>query len=386
MEYINKGDFPISRYLTAKAIKRKIPLHGIFELTSRCNFNCKMCYVHGMEDAHSLKKEELSAKEWLSIAHEAKNAGLLFLLLTGGEAMLREDFAQIYEGLTQMGFRLVINTNGSLVTEEILDLFRKYPPARVNVSMYGASDATYESLCGCHSREKVVKAIRDIRDIGVSVRTTMTVTPYNCHDMQTVYNFSKTEGTLVEMTSYMFPPVRRDENSRGDNKARFTAEEAGRWMVEKERMSMTPEQFHERAVKVSNYVKHAEENAAQSDTIPERGNRIVCLAGRSSFWISWDGRMRACGLTIEPEADVRKLGFTGAWENIHQAAEQIRLPAQCSVCPRGELCRACAAMCYTETGHYDRRPEYVCSMSKAMVSVYNEEAGRDLQTSHMPEE
>ena len=57
--------------------------------------------------------------------------------------MIRDDFMELYEALAQMGFRLVINTNGSLVTDEILDLFRRYPPGRVNVSMYGASEETY---------------------------------------------------------------------------------------------------------------------------------------------------------------------------------------------------------------------------------------------------
>ena len=164
MEYMDQGDFPISKYLTAKAAARKIPLSGVFELTSRCNFNCKMCYIHGKE-------------------------GLLFLLLTGGEAMLRDDFAGLYEALAKMGFRLVINTNGSMVTDEILELFRKYPPVRVNVSMYGASDDTYARLCGNRKREHVAKAIRDMKAIGLSVRTTMTVTPYNCEDMQQVYDF-----------------------------------------------------------------------------------------------------------------------------------------------------------------------------------------------------
>src|SRR5699024_5038394 len=137
------------------------PLSGAFELTSRCNFNCKMCYIHGMENMDSLRKDELSAAEWLSIAREAKKEGLLFLLLTGGEAMLRDDFDGLYEALAKMGFRLVINTNGSMVTDEIVELFRKYPPGRANVSMYGASDDTYARLCGNRKRQHVAKAIRD---------------------------------------------------------------------------------------------------------------------------------------------------------------------------------------------------------------------------------
>ena len=46
MKYMEQGEFPVSRYLTAKAAAQKIPVTGTFELTSRCNFNCKMCYIH----------------------------------------------------------------------------------------------------------------------------------------------------------------------------------------------------------------------------------------------------------------------------------------------------------------------------------------------------
>lgn len=368
-------DFPISKYLTAKAAAQGIPLHGVFELTSRCNFNCKMCYIHGIDDMEKLRRRELSVEQWIEIAEEARKQGLLFLLLTGGEAMLRDDFAQLYEALAQMGFRLVVNTNGSLMTNEILDLFQKYPPGRVNVSVYGASDETYGRLCGNCAKEKVVKAVQDMKKIGLSVRTTMTVTPYNCEDMKAVFEFSREEDTLLEMTSYLFPPVRRNEENKGENTGRFSADTAGYYMVEKERLSMTPEQFHEQAVKI---VEYCEQEAAAVDKgkIPEVGNSISCQAGKSSFWLTWDGKMRICGLTTAPEVDVTEFGFSKSWEMIRVAAGQIRLPAECSVCPRKGLCRICAAMCQTETGRFDGKPQYVCDMSAAMLRAYQEEAER----------
>ena len=61
-------DVPISQMLSRKAAVRGIPLHGTFELTSRCNFSCKMCYVHGMENMEQLEQQELTTQEWLSHA------------------------------------------------------------------------------------------------------------------------------------------------------------------------------------------------------------------------------------------------------------------------------------------------------------------------------
>ena len=146
-QLMENNEIGISRYLTIKAGYLGIPVMGGFELTSRCNFNCKMCYVHNQENYKELKKKELSVDEWMQIAKEAKEQGLLFLLLTGGEAMLREDFIELYSQLAVMGFRITINSNGSLLNEEILSCFKRYPPSRVNISLYGACDEKYQELC-----------------------------------------------------------------------------------------------------------------------------------------------------------------------------------------------------------------------------------------------
>lgn len=153
------NEFPIGKYLSVKAGAAGCPINGTFELTGRCNLNCKMCYVHEQKNVLKMKRKELSVDEWMKIAEQAKEAGLLYLLLTGGEVMIREDFIELYEKLSRMGFRLVINTNGSLMTPQIEDCFRRNPPARVNVSVYGASDETYEALCGVPVWEKVMGTI-----------------------------------------------------------------------------------------------------------------------------------------------------------------------------------------------------------------------------------
>ncbi|MBQ4244555.1 MAG: radical SAM protein, partial [Clostridia bacterium] len=144
----------IVRYLHMKAEKNRIPLGVTFELTSRCNFSCRMCYVHST-DCNINKPLELSAGQWIEIAQKAKDAGALFVLITGGEPLVRDDFAEIYEAIAKMGFVISVNTNGSLIDEKILDLFTKNRPNRVNVSLYGADGETYKKLCGVDAYEKV---------------------------------------------------------------------------------------------------------------------------------------------------------------------------------------------------------------------------------------
>ena len=67
--------------------------------------------------------------------------------LTGGEPFLWPDFWKLYDALIHMGFLVSINTNGSLIDDEAIRKLQELPPTRVNITLYGASDATYERLC-----------------------------------------------------------------------------------------------------------------------------------------------------------------------------------------------------------------------------------------------
>ena len=363
-------DFPISRYLTAKANKLGLPLHGTFELTSRCNFNCRMCYVHDTTRSCELKEKELSAGQWLEIAEDAKKCGTLFLLLTGGEAMLREDFVEIYSKLSTMGFRIVVNTNGSLINDEIVDCFRKYPPGRVNVSLYGASEKTYEKLCGAAANGRVVENIRKMKRSGISLRLLMTATPYNYQDMEMINNFAREEDLLLEVGTYMFPPIRLDESSRGENAGRLSAEDAGKALIRWERLRYTAEKFHQRACRK---IHECEQIQEQTTGAVELGEKSWCQAGKSAYWITWEGKMRPCGLMICPEADVLQNGFAAAWQKIHTEADKIRLPKECAACDKKNICRACAAMSLSETGSFDKRPEYACRMAEQIKQEYYQE-------------
>ena len=361
----------ISWYLSQKAARAGSPVNGTFELTGRCNFSCKMCYVHEQENSDEWKEKELSVSDWLDIAKEAKQAGLLYLLLTGGEAMMREDFVELYEALSQMGFRLVINTNGSMLTSEIEHCFKKYPPARVNVSIYGASEETYENLCGRRAWRKVTDTVRKLISMGISVRTTTVLTTYNCHDMEKIYEFDKSQTSLIEMTPYLFPPIRLKQGHSGENVARLSAEEAGKYMVKRDYLLFdSREEFIEkgrRFLKTGTGCPYEIQHLGNA-----QGDESRCGAGRNSFWITWNGKMRPCGLMTYPEADVRKLGFDKAWKQIKDEVSKIRLPYECKTCRHSRFCKICAAICQSETGRFDQRPDYLCQMSESAKAAYAE--------------
>ena len=134
-----EGLYQIKQVLTARAAGKKVPISGAFELTPRCNFRCKMCYVRLDPEQMAPIGRERTAAQWLQLGRQAREAGLVFLLLTGGEPFLRPDFEEIYTGLTELGLSISINTNGSLLDGRLRALFRRLPPAVVNVTIYGGS-------------------------------------------------------------------------------------------------------------------------------------------------------------------------------------------------------------------------------------------------------
>lgn len=111
----------LSAYLHARACANGIPLAGTFELTPRCNFNCRMCYVHLTPEEQRRRGAELTADEWLAIAEQARSQGMLFLLLTGGEPLIRVDFRYLLTELKKMGLMVSINSNASLIDDDWLD-------------------------------------------------------------------------------------------------------------------------------------------------------------------------------------------------------------------------------------------------------------------------
>ncbi len=353
----------LTNYLHQKGRTLGLPISGTFELTARCNFDCKMCYVHLSEQEQRRRGRELTAEEWIDLGEQACRQGMVFLLLTGGAALHRPDFSEIYHALKKMGLIVYVNTNGDLVRGELRELFCREPPCRLNISLYGVSNETYESLCGIPAYDTISENIRLLRNAGVSLRITMSLTGYNYQDMQSVYEQAAALGVHTQAAAYMFPPT-RITGCFGEAD-RLTPEQAAACEVSYMRLRMTPERFSQY---VENYRRGIRvETTEDCEGMP--GAEMACRAGRTTFWISWDGKMTPCGLMPTPSEDVTQQPFADAWGRIRSAVEQIRLPSACAACAYRHACHACAAMCYCETGSFDRRPAYICKMTENKVRL-----------------
>ena len=267
----------LTEYLFQKASAAGIPLSGTFELTPVCNMDCKMCYVRLSRQAQEAIAPLADAQRWLKLGQEAKDAGMLYLLLTGGEPFLHPQFRQILEGLHRMGLLITVNSNGTMIDEATVAWLKGCPPVRINISLYGASDETYDRLCGNpRGFTQVTRAIRLLQAAGIQVKLNCSLTPHNAKDLPEMVKFAKENSLVLQVATYMFPPVRKDETMTGKNH-RFSPEDAAYYMAYADYLTLGKDRFL------------SQEGQLPALTDPEancEGDGVRCRAGKCSFWIT----------------------------------------------------------------------------------------------------
>ena len=199
----------MEKRLIQKAYIKQAPINGSLELLPLCNMNCDMCYVR-LSKAEMEQKGRLRTKEeWISLARQMKDAGTLFLLLTGGEPLLFPEFKELYKELQNMGMILTINSNGTLINEEWADFFAKHKPRRINITLYGADDQAYGKLCHYPAGfQKTVNAIRMLRDREIDGKINGSITSKNEEDIKKILDIAKQYDAAVNLDTYMYPASR----------------------------------------------------------------------------------------------------------------------------------------------------------------------------------
>ena len=354
-----------TEYLYQKAAAAGVPLSGTFELTPVCNMDCKMCYVRLSHKDQTAMGPLADADRWLTLARNAADAGMLYLLVTGGEPFLHPQFREIWEGLHKMGLLITINSNGTLIDEETVQWLKKYPPVRINISLYGASNETYARLCGNpQGFTQATNAIRLLTEAGISVKLNCSLTPHNADDLPEIVAYAKKNDLILQVATYMFPPIRKDGAMTGKND-RFSPEDAAYYMAYADYLVLGKERFLAQ-----------EENCPVLNDPDEQcgqlGDGVRCRAGKCSFWITWQGNMLPCGMfPMDNNPNVFEMPFENAWELIKKYTQSIRLPAQCASCSAKNHCHTCAAMVITESGNFHEIPRYRCEMIQAYTAQWN---------------
>lgn len=322
---------PFYKAVWEKAYADAIPISGTFELTPRCNFNCRMCYVHLPESKISEHGTELSASEWIRIAHEAKEAGTTWLCITGGEPLMHPEFETIWRELTQMGFFITLQTNASLVPK-YEKLFEECPPRACKITFYGSNDDVYRDVCQVEQGfTRADAGIQMLRAMKIPVELVTTVINQNLEDVDNIIRY-------VEKHKLRWIP-------------NINVRTAGRGVdVDMEHLRIK--------LPRSMDSNDSEPTRRKVNMDPDRKPCTYCKDYRLGYWIVWNGYMRFCSFMNGPDIPVREKPFVECWKELVKFQGGLEWPQECKECEQQRCCSRCAALFDIEDGKLQIRNEF----------------------------
>lgn len=348
MKVLSYADFS-ARVHTASSNER-IPVSVGLDLTYRCNNRCVHCYCSLPQNDKDAADSELSTVEIVHLLDELASMGSLWLLITGGEPLLREDFEEIYLRAKEKGFLITLFTNGTLVDDKLTRLVSRYPPFAVEISLYGATSETYEKVTRASgSYERCLAGIRRLRESGARLTLKTMALTINAHEIADMDRMARKWDCRFR---FDYTIQRRIDRNMFSEPERYRIPPAG--VVKLDRM------FPERMEDWRKFCDRFGDRPRGDDRL------YVCGAGKGSMHINPYGLVMGCMMMIRDGFSVREHRLGWIWEEgiprVVRQKKNFRLA--CDECLVGGLCDECVAWRIVEHGDMRKEVAYLCEIAK----------------------
>ncbi len=206
--FLKKNAIELSQISLKLSAENVAPFRkATLELTGKCNLNCIHCYAVGKRVL-----KDLSTKRVLALIDEMKNAGTLFVILTGGEIFTRKDFVEIYKYLRQKGMIVTMITNASMLNDEILQVLVDYPPSHIKVSLYGSSPEIHDQITRVPgSFNLTISAVNRMTAVGIRVLFNVIVFKKTISDAGNIKKLADSLGVTALFYSSLIPTLEKDK-------------------------------------------------------------------------------------------------------------------------------------------------------------------------------
>lgn len=342
-----------------KALAPRLPALTI-ELTERCDNDCVHCCINLPEDDQTAMRKEMSTGQIERLLEEAADLGCLEVRFTGGEPLLRPDFAQLYLRARHLGMKVSIYTNGRRIDDDLADLLAETPPLLpVEISVYGMREETYEAVTRCPgSFAEFRRGLDALLARGVPVKVKAVALPQLLDELD---DFEVWADDAVKMSERAPSSTYLDLRHRRDDEAKNRLIET---------LRLGPEAVWGLCM------RHESDYRTSMEAVRQRGmgnagdSLFSCGAGRD---ISVDayGKAQPCLRLRSPQlvVDTVHRSLNEALETLArlremkaQAPEYLERCARCSI---RDLCNQCPATAWMETGALDGVPGYCCEVAHA---------------------
>jgi len=346
----------MSRFVSREARPSlpRLPLSGSLDLTCRCNNDCRHCWLRLAPD-DAAERNELSFEEIRALVDEARGMGCRHWSLSGGEPMIRPDFADIFEYITVRSSSYTLNTNGTLITPAVARLMKR--SGSKLIALYGADAGVHDRITrNPGSFEALRRGITLLREAGAAFTVQIVPMKSNQAQLEAMIDLAKSWSPSWRFgASWLFLSADGDPARNRD--------------ILEERLTPAEILRIERTDGPSDGLD--DEQAASCLSLPGAGLYASCLAGRRDFHVDPHGGMSFCGFVKDPalRLDLRRMNFREAWdEGLPALAGKVKpgktYAENCGSCKLRADCRWCPVYAYLEHRDHSAPIDYLCGLAR----------------------
>jgi len=347
-------DLPVS-----DAIQPRLQLLA-WEITRSCNLRCAHCRA----SAHSGEYTgELTSEEAFLLIDQVKEEGDPIIILTGGEPLVRKDVYSIIEYARGKGLRVVMGSNGTLITVQVAARLKASGISRMAVSLDFPTPELQDRFRGQQGAfAAALDGIRSIRGAGIEVQVNSTLTKLNLAFLDDLLTLALNEGAVAFHPFFLVPTGR----GKGLSDVEMSAEEyeqALNWIYD--RQSELKERIFFKPTAAPHYLRILRQRGKDQPMVPTSIRRHPagsadsisrgCMAGSGFCFISHTGQVQGCGYLEVPAGNIRNQTFGQIWHD-SQLFKQLRdlsaIKGKCGICEYKSICGGCRARAYESTGDY----------------------------------
>lgn len=177
-----------------------------YELNLGCNYDCEHCY---------LGDRPFDGLDWAGrekLLHIMRDAGVVWVQLTGGEPLIDKYFPDVHRLAYELGMMISISSNGSrLSNPRILEVLTTYRPYRLTLSVYGATEESYDGMTRRRgSYRKFIRGLDAAVEAGLPVNLNVVVSNHNENEVDAMCAMAESRGVPHHVFVNMAPTIQGD--------------------------------------------------------------------------------------------------------------------------------------------------------------------------------
>jgi len=315
--------------MSARALRLGIPISVQLDLTYRCNERCVHCYLD--HDDHG----EMTTAEIKDLLGQLADSGVFFLVLSGGEIMMRRDFFEILEHARALMFSVKLKTNAVMIRASDAERMRALSVDSVQISVYSHRAEVHDAITKLPgSLKRSLDGARLLRSHGVKVVFANVLMRGNAEDYRGVQALAAELGAQFTLDPTITPMMDGDRSVLALN-IDSTALQA----------------VFRDATLVGEVDEFCAPPAGPMDE-KDAFDSLPCSAAHNACYVSPYGDVYPCVQFPLPSGNVRRQKFEDIWRNSAQLNEVRTITLGdlqgCSECVHGGSCSRCPGLAYTE--------------------------------------